>query len=368
MHVQPAIALDDRGQRPGEVGVQLRGAAEHPPRQLIGRPDPLPEQRQAAQVQIVRLEVCGRRPRQGLALGAQQLDLQRAHDAAGDLVLDREQVGQRPVVALGPDLTAGGSVDQPRRDAHPVASPAHAAVEDVAHLEPGAGRHRVLRRLAHGEARRARGHEQAGDLGQLGDQILGHAGAEIVLARILREILERQHGDRWARRGNRRRRRHAGRRGRELEGEAVQRPIADLEHPLAEIDEASARPCRRPARVPRPTRRCRRGSPAPAAAPRSQRPRRPSRASTTMSPRWTPMRYAMCRSFGTSDVALLHAALDGHGTTQRVDHARELDQGRTAPDPDHAPAMPRQQRLDELLPSARATLPACRACRPASAA
>ena len=66
-----------------------------------------------------------------LLLFGQQLELQRLDDRLGDLVLQREDVVEVAVVALGPDVAAGRAVDELRGDAHAVAGFAHAAFEHV---------------------------------------------------------------------------------------------------------------------------------------------------------------------------------------------------------------------------------------------
>ena len=53
-----------------------------------------------------------------LLLGLGQRGSMTPGDARGDLVLDGEDVAEVAVVALGPDMGAGGRVDQLRRDAH----------------------------------------------------------------------------------------------------------------------------------------------------------------------------------------------------------------------------------------------------------
>ena len=51
---------------------------------------------------------------------------------------------------------------------------------------------------------------------------------------------------------------------------------------------------------------------------------------------------------GAAGLALDHAALDGDGALDRLDHARELDQGAVAHELDQPAAMVRQQRVDQL--------------------
>jgi hypothetical protein len=49
------------------------------------------------------------------AFGAAQFGLDRADDGVGDLVLQREDIRQRAVVAARPDVVAGGAVDRAAR-------------------------------------------------------------------------------------------------------------------------------------------------------------------------------------------------------------------------------------------------------------
>ena len=196
------------------------------------------EQIEPAQIVIVGVDIGGRRAGQSQPLRLQQPDLQGRHDAAGDLVLDREDVGQRAVVALGPDLTARGAVDQPDGETEPVAGTAHAAFQHMADPKPGAGIDRRARARLQGETGLACRHEQPGDLRELGDQVLGDALGEIVLVRVAAEIDERQDGDgRASQPGNGRAGRDFRRR-RHLDREGAQRPVACLHHALAEVEKA----------------------------------------------------------------------------------------------------------------------------------
>jgi hypothetical protein len=102
--VEGAVALGDPGQGASEAGVEVDGTREHPPRESVGRLKVLREQLQPAQVVLVGFEVAGRRPRQRLLFGAQQVDPERRRDLGRDVVLDGEDVGQGAVVALGSDL------------------------------------------------------------------------------------------------------------------------------------------------------------------------------------------------------------------------------------------------------------------------
>ncbi len=77
---------------------------------------------------------------------------ERGRDAQRQLVLDREQILQRAVVALGPDLPAGRGVDQGHVGQQPAAVALEAALDDVADAELLADPARVARRVAVGEA------------------------------------------------------------------------------------------------------------------------------------------------------------------------------------------------------------------------
>ena len=70
------------------------------------------------------------------------LSLSARDDRLGDLVLDRENVVEVAVVALGPHVVAGRAVDQLGGDPHPAAGLADAAFEHVADAELARDRRR----------------------------------------------------------------------------------------------------------------------------------------------------------------------------------------------------------------------------------
>ena len=122
------------------------------------------EQLKPTQVVAVGLDVGGRRMRQCRLLGRQQVDLKRRDDLVGDVVLDGEDVVERAIVALRPDLGAGGAVDQPGGDPGPVAGAADTALQHMTDLLAGTGVHGVKRGPPRGECRPATGHDKPGDL------------------------------------------------------------------------------------------------------------------------------------------------------------------------------------------------------------
>jgi hypothetical protein len=83
--------------------------------------------RKRAQIEVVGAEVGGR-PRGGSAhLGGLQCWLDDAGDADRDLVLKVEDIFERAVEAVGPQMSAGGRVDQLPGDSHALPGFAHRA-------------------------------------------------------------------------------------------------------------------------------------------------------------------------------------------------------------------------------------------------
>ena len=198
VQAQAGLAFRDPGMGAREIGIELHRLGEQAARDLVGVPGELPVKLLAAEIELVGVDVAGRRLAERVLLARQQLDLQHLDDAAGDLVLHREHVGEHPVVALGPQIAAGVRVHELRGDPDPLAGLADAALQDVAHPEPGAGVPDVQLHALEGEGGVARGHEQPGDLGEIGDQIVGDAVAEKILIRIVGLVGEGQHRDRLA--------------------------------------------------------------------------------------------------------------------------------------------------------------------------
>ena len=76
------------------------------------------------------------------SISALQFGLDRAGDAGRDLVLQIEDIVERAVEAVGPEMTAAARVNQLPGDAYPVAGLPHRAFEDVADAQ-----YRATRRL-----------------------------------------------------------------------------------------------------------------------------------------------------------------------------------------------------------------------------
>ncbi len=168
----------------------------------------------------MRRDAFGPSRRKAAAVVSRKRQRKRAHDLLQHLVLQAEDVVELAVVALGPKVAAGGRVDQLRVDAHLLAGLAHAALQHVSDTERLADLADIdLAPLVAGR-RGSRNDRQAGNLGQVGDQVLGHAVREILLLGVAAHVDEGQDGDRCLRRlrrgndgwGGRGRRRSGGRR------------------------------------------------------------------------------------------------------------------------------------------------------------
>jgi hypothetical protein len=134
-------------------------------------------------------------------------------------------------------VSAARGIDELRGDAHAIACLADAALEHEAHAEVAPDVLYLDRLALVGEGGVARDHEQARDLGEIGDQVFGHAVAEIFLLSIAAHVRERQHGDRRLVRHERRRcdLRHARRANRRTDAENLHRLGDVLERPFAQI-------------------------------------------------------------------------------------------------------------------------------------
>ena len=70
-----------------------------------------------------------------MPLESAQGRVQRADDRLDDLVLEREDLTEVPVVPLSPDVMPGGRIDKLGTDPDPVVRSAHAPFDDIARAE-----------------------------------------------------------------------------------------------------------------------------------------------------------------------------------------------------------------------------------------
>ena len=151
--------------------------------------------RHRAHHQIPGIEAARRLVLRAKTFGGIEMRLDRGNDRLGDLVLHGEDVGDVAVVALGPQMAAGGDIVELRGNAHLVAAPAHAAFDDVAHAEIMRDLVDVDRAALVDKRRVARDDEEPPQLGQRGDDVLADAVGEILLGAVAAHVDEGQHGD-----------------------------------------------------------------------------------------------------------------------------------------------------------------------------
>jgi hypothetical protein len=125
-----------------------------------------------------------------------QLGLDRADDAAGDLVMQLENVLERAVETACPNMRASRRVDQLAGDAHAAPRFAHAALENIAYAELAADLAEVGRFSFVGEARIARDHEQPRQPGDRRGDLLDDAVDKVFLLRVATHIGEGQNRNR----------------------------------------------------------------------------------------------------------------------------------------------------------------------------
>src|SRR5262249_34404618 len=112
-----------------------------------------------------------------------------------DLVLQRKYVVQIPIVALGPDMTVFDSIDQLRRDSNPAGHLAHATFDDISDVQLAGDDASTDRLPLKSKGCVPLQYVQGVHLGQIGDNVLGDAVAEVFLLRIAAHVGERKDGD-----------------------------------------------------------------------------------------------------------------------------------------------------------------------------
>jgi hypothetical protein len=180
----------------GEIGIKFDGPVE----QLEGFADavavPLIDVRHPAQKVIVGIETLGRLSLGTLDLCLLQLRRYGTDNARRDVVLEVENILKSAVKAIGPEVSAGGGVDELSGDAHAAYRFAHAALKDVADTELASDLLHVHRSPLIGKARIACDHEQPTHAREGRDDILHDTVSKILLLRVAAEIGERKNGNR----------------------------------------------------------------------------------------------------------------------------------------------------------------------------
>ncbi len=111
------------------------------------------------------------------------------------LFLEIEQVFEVGVVSLAPDLGAARGLDQLHGNTDAIAGLADAALDQVVDVQFRGDFTGALDLLFEGEARIARLDLQVRKQGQVEDDAVGDAVAEVFLFRVARQVVERQHRD-----------------------------------------------------------------------------------------------------------------------------------------------------------------------------
>ncbi|MFO1059349.1 MAG: hypothetical protein U1E53_20575 [Dongiaceae bacterium] len=231
---QHGVAIGDARIGPRIAGIDLDRAGEE---LTSGPQDPLaarsrPPGRAGLQVDLVGVGIEGRPPGDAGELLRQQPELERRDHPRRNLVLQRKDVADVPIVPLGPEMAPRLAVDELGGDAKTGPRLPDAALQDVGDAQPTGELDNFDRLPLEGERRVARYDEDGRDPRQVGDDVLGYAVAEILLLRVAAHVGKGQDDDRrLARRRGRRRRSHVGA-AHAIEpdrlGDVLQGPLAEI--------------------------------------------------------------------------------------------------------------------------------------------
>ena len=186
----------------GERAIEKASRLRH-----VVRGHALVEPSHALKIEVHRVGVRG--PFRAPRLGGDEFGVQRARQPRDDFVLHVEEIGERLVEPLGPEMIAGLGVDQLHIDAHAVSAALDAAFQHIADVQLAADLLQIDGLALVGEGGVAPDHERAANARKIGRQALRDPVDEMLLLRAAADIGERQHDDREARRGG-----FFGRRGR----------------------------------------------------------------------------------------------------------------------------------------------------------
>ena len=127
---------------------------------------------------------------------AEQRQLQRLDHFACNVVLHDEDVVERAVIGLRPEVRTVGGPDELRGDPQLLAGLPHAALQDVRDVELLADHPQVFVPSLELERRGAPDHAQLGQLRQQVEQLLRQAIREVFLVLARAHVRERQHRNR----------------------------------------------------------------------------------------------------------------------------------------------------------------------------
>ena len=118
-----------------------------------------------------------------------------SNPAAGDAVLQCEDLLDHAVILRGPQVLIRRGVNQLRRDPQLITRAHHRSLDDRLHAQGARDLRYRLAGSAIADDRGAGDHPQAVQLRELRDQRLGYTIGEIVLLRISADIGKREHCD-----------------------------------------------------------------------------------------------------------------------------------------------------------------------------
>ena len=128
------------------------------------------------------------------------MGVERARQTRDDFILHVEEIGERLIESLGPEMIPGFGVDQLHVDAHAVSAALNAALEDIADIQLAPDYLHIVRLTFEGERRVARDDVSAPNAREVGGQALRDPVDEMLLFRVAADIGEGQDDHRKARR------------------------------------------------------------------------------------------------------------------------------------------------------------------------
>src|SRR5260370_2589943 len=123
-------------------------------------------------------------------------ELERGDDPAHDLILERENIFERPVVVIRPEMAAAAGIHQLSGYPRVVTGLAHAALQYVRHSQIATDVLHVCCFAFVGEGRGASDDQQIREPGESSNKVVGDAIAEIFLVAVAAHVGEGQHGNR----------------------------------------------------------------------------------------------------------------------------------------------------------------------------
>jgi hypothetical protein len=189
------MAGRQHAQRLAVVGIDADRLLEQRLRHDIVLPRDAPVVGQSPHDEVPGIEAVGRATPGVRAFRGVELRLDGGHDGLRDLVLDGEDIGQRAIVALRPDMAAGGDRIELGGDSHAIARLADAALHDIAHAEFAADLGEMDGAVLVDERGVAGDHVDPAQPRQRRDDVLADAVGKVFLLGLAAHVDEGQDGD-----------------------------------------------------------------------------------------------------------------------------------------------------------------------------